>query len=147
MEINIKIEKMQITDIDNILDIEKSQNVKILSRKMLENDIKTSISMYYVARFNNQIIGYVAALYLSDHVDIESIVVDKNYTQNGVASKLMNHILTLSKSYRVKKIFIEVRVSNKPAIYLYEKFNFKNISLRKNYYSDKEDAYIYCLDL
>lgn len=38
---------------------------------------------------------------------------------------------------------LEVRVSNESAIKLYEKFGFKNVGIRKNYYQDNfEDAYL-----
>lgn len=147
MKNKISIEKMKIEDIDFILEIEKSQNVKILTKSMLENDINNSISMYYVAKLDNIIVGYIAALYLTDHIDIEAVVVDKKYTRQHIASLLIEYLITLARSYRVEKIFLEVRVSNSEAILLYEKYHFKNISLRKKYYDNKEDACVYELVL
>jgi ribosomal-protein-alanine N-acetyltransferase len=44
-----------------------------------------------------------------------------------------------------KKIFLEVRVSNSPAIELYNKTGFKRVSIRKNYYrlpDGREDALV-----
>ena len=44
-----------------------------------------------------------------------------------------------------KKIFLEVRVSNNPAIELYNKTGFKRVSIRKNYYrlpDGREDALV-----
>ena len=44
-----------------------------------------------------------------------------------------------------KKIFLEVRVSNEPAIGLYIKSGFKRVSVRKNYYRlpfGREDALV-----
>lgn len=147
MKTNVKIEKMTIEDIDEILRIQKSQNVKILTRGMLQNDIESSISMYYVAKIEQQIVGFIAAIYLTDHIDIEAIVVDKDYVRQHIASELLDYIIVLAKSYKVQKLFIEVRVSNIPAIFLYEKYNFKQISLRKKYYQNKEDAYVYELNI
>ena len=37
---------------------------------------------------------------------------------------------------------LEVRVSNVKAIALYQKFGFKNVAVRKRYYSNGEDAYL-----
>ena len=43
----------------------------------------------------------------------------------------------------MKDIFLEVRESNQVAINFYKKNNFKQISIRKGYYSDPtEDAII-----
>ena len=44
---------------------------------------------------------------------------------------------------KIKYITLEVRVSNQRAIYLYEKFGFKSLGVRKKYYQDNnEDALI-----
>ena len=40
----------------------------------------------------------------------------------------------------LKKLFLEVRESNLPAISLYEKYGFIKISQRKKYYKDGENA-------
>lgn len=53
-------------------------------------------------------------------------------------------------SSKVHKIFLEVCVHNQIAINLYKKFQFKEIGLRKNYYTTKngkEDALILVFDL
>ena len=39
----------------------------------------------------------------------------------------------------INEIFLEVRESNIPAISLYEKFKFKKISIRKNFYSNPNE--------
>jgi len=44
--------------------------------------------------------------------------------------------------YNAKQAFLEVRVSNKPAISLYEKLGFKVLRVIRGYYSDGEDAYV-----
>ena len=42
----------------------------------------------------------------------------------------------------INTITLEVRVSNKVAIALYEKYGFKKISVREKYYENVEDAYV-----
>jgi len=44
------------------------------------------------------------------------------------------------KSQKAKNLFLEVRQSNHAAKNLYSKMGFKTIGIRKNYYSDNEDA-------
>ena len=43
-----------------------------------------------------------------------------------------------------EKIYLEVRESNRTAIRLYEKFGFKKLAERKNYYGH-ENGFIYVL--
>jgi len=48
----------------------------------------------------------------------------------------------------VKRVYLEVRASNNPAISLYTSMEYSIFSTRKEYYRDPpEDAYIWSLDL
>ena len=63
---------------------------------------------------------------------------------------LIEHFLQEVKKIGVKNVYLEVRCSNQKAIKLYEKYNFKRIGIRKNYYrkdkkNQKEDGLIYNL--
>ena len=79
-------------------------------------------------------------------------MIDTMYRNNGIGSQLLD--LTLSKSGLIgsKVIFLETRKTNDTAIYLYNKYEFKKVGIRPNYYKTKdgkEDAIVYCkrLDL
>ena len=52
----------------------------------------------------------------------------------------MNRFISDAKSMAVETISLEVRISNHAAIALYEKCGFSRAIVRKNYYSDGEDA-------
>lgn len=72
-----------------------------------------------------------------------SIAVLAEYRRKGVGSALMNEAINVLKSkYDVDAIYLEVRVSNAPAISLYEKFGFEKVRIIKGYYRDGEDAYV-----
>ena len=140
---NITIRKMRQDDIEQCINIEKSHNIKILSKEILENDLKKDSNYYLVATLNNTLIGYIGLSYVLDTADIISIVVKKDYTKNGIASLLLREIISFCYKKEIKNIFLEVRKSNTPAQALYNKFGFFKISERKKYYNNIEDAYIY----
>ncbi len=72
-----------------------------------------------------------------------SIAVLKEYRRRGVGSALLSKTIDVMKNvYKVDAIYLEVRVSNTPAIRLYEKFGFKKARIWRGYYRDGEDAYI-----
>jgi len=48
----------------------------------------------------------------------------------------------LKNYYDTTEVYLEVRVSNTPAISLYEKLGFRVVGRIPRYYSDGEDAYI-----
>ena len=47
-----------------------------------------------------------------------------------------------AKALGARQSLLEVRVSNAPAIALYEKFGYERYGVRKNYYADGEDAFV-----
>lgn len=140
---NITIRKMRQDDIEQCINIEKSHNIKILSREILENDLKKDSNYYLVATLNNTLVGYIGLSYVLDTADIISIVVKKDYTKKGIASLLLSEIISFCYKKEIKDIFLEVRKSNTPAQTLYNKFGFFKISERKKYYNNIEDAYIF----
>ena len=137
------IEKLNILDIDNILNMQNNSGNNILSKENILRDLEDKNYLYFVYKRNNKIIGYIAASMLFDHIDILSILTDKNYLKLGIASKLLKYLINYSSNLNIFDIFLEVRKSNIPAQNLYKKFDFNIISVRKNYYKDNnEDAYV-----
>ena len=75
-----------------------------------------------------------------------SIAVSEDFRRKGVAKSLLINSMTAIKKYKIQEYVLEVRVSNYSAIKLYEKFNYKIESIKKNYYRDGENAYFMTLD-
>ena len=99
---------------------------------------------------NNKIVGYVLAQLEEEDKNkgkiqghITSISVLRTYRRLGVASKLMNHAINMMQEYYdADYVSLNVRVSNRPALHLYHKcLGFNVLSIEKEYYADKEDAY------
>ncbi|MDD3303823.1 MAG: ribosomal protein S18-alanine N-acetyltransferase [Clostridia bacterium] len=146
----IQIREITQDDIHALIEIEKSQNIVILKKKDILDDLtlNQNTSLYLCACYHNEIIGYIAAHYVVDTMDIISVVTEKNYESNGIATLLLSNIFDFAKIHEVKKIFLEVRKSNESAKKLYEKCNFNMIHTRKNYYKDNnEDACIYVKEI
>ena len=70
-----------------------------------------------------------------------------DYRGIGVASSLFEETFSELERIGIKKIFLEVRKSNRVAKKLYEKLGFKEISQRKNYYDGKEDAVVFLKEI
>ena len=140
---NIYTYELNQTDISDILLMEKEQNIKISSENILKNAIKSNTNKYYVAYLENKIVGYFGIDILPDFIDILTIVVKEEFKRKHIASFLLKEIFSIAKENNISKIFLEVRKSNIPAQKLYNKFGFKQINIRNNYYiNPKEDAII-----
>ena len=71
-----------------------------------------------------------------------NIAIDPAHQGKGFGKNLLQHVILQNETMGVKIISLEVRVSNKTAINLYENLGFSKDAIRPNYYSGspKEDA-------
>ena len=138
----INIEHFDISETNSLLFIQNELNLNILSKSNILDDLKNPNFNYIVAKVDNMIVGFATFLAISE-IEIECIVVKKEFQRMGIGTLLLEYIINTAKKRQIKNIFLEVRKSNISAISLYTKNKFEIISKRKNYYSDTgEDALI-----
>ena len=76
-----------------------------------------------------------------------NLAVHPDFRMQGIATELVERLVTALRENGVYCLMLEVRVSNFQAIALYTKLGFVQIGKRPNYYSHpKEDALILRLD-
>ena len=134
------IKKLTSDDIDyieQIFNLEKEIfKSSAFNKSYLDTLIKGDNSFIYVYLIDDKVSGYLMILDSIDVYEILAIATIEECRNKGIAQELLDKIKT-------KDIFLEVRKSNEKAINFYKKNNFKQISIRKGYYSDPtEDAII-----
>jgi [ribosomal protein S18]-alanine N-acetyltransferase len=67
--------------------------------------------------------------------------VDRAHRAQGVGTQLMQAFLERCRTQGLRRVTLEVRVSNATAIRFYTDFRFSVIDLLRTYYSDGEDGY------
>ncbi len=139
----IILKPLEQIDIDEIINLEKEQDIEISTKLNLSNSFNSNTEKYIIAWYNNIIVGYFGISISIDFIDILSICTKNEFKKNGIASLLLRNIISIANTNNIQKIFLEVRVSNIAAQNLYKKFGFEQINVRKNYYPDNfEDAII-----
>ena len=89
------------------------------------------------------LLGYMGQWYMAGEAHIVSIAVREDYRRQGVGELLIIGAVEMALRRDAQVLTLEVRVSNGPAIALYEKYGFKQVGMRRRYYSDNgEDAFI-----
>lgn len=111
----------------------------------LKNDFNNPNAFYFMAKLDDEIVGFTEIMKIVNEATIMNIATKSNKRSLGIASKLLKHIIEFAKSIGLKSITLEVNEHNLPAIHLYEKFNFKRIGLRKKYYNNTDNAIIMTL--
>ena len=138
MENKILISKMTNEDLYNISSILQSDFDDFWNYNILNNELKSTNSIYIVAKLDNEIIGFAGITTILDESEINNIVIKKQCRQKGYSKLLLNELINISKQRNCKKINLEVNSENIPAINLYKSFNFENVGLRKGYYNGKD---------
>ena len=92
----------------------------------------------YIYKENNINKGFIHIQNGIDIIDLLNIIVKPEFQNQGIGSILLKYIINNKED---KKIMLEVRSKNINAIKLYQKYDFKIINIRKNYYKD-DDAII-----
>lgn len=96
----------------------------------------------FVAEEAGEIAGYGCISVSFENCDLENVLVAEEYRRSGVGRKILNQLITEAKARGVENMFLEVRVSNSPAMRLYLSSGFVGVYARSRYYSDGEDCLV-----
>lgn len=139
---NLLIRKMTIQDLDILSPILQTDFDSFWTTSILMDELKKETSYYIVALLDNEIVGFGGFMQLYDEIHISNIVTKKNKRNIGIGTKMLDKLLNIAETRNYNTITLEVNEHNLPAISLYEKFGFKKIGLRKNYYYGTDSAII-----
>ena len=113
--------------------------------KLFQDEIEDSLKLYFVAYDENTVVGFGGMTQILDEGHIMKIAVTSNYRGRGIGREILTSLIENGVKNGLKSFTLEVRVSNIIAQRLYESLGFTNVGIRKKFYPDKEDAYIYWL--
>ena len=107
------------------------------SNNQIINQLNKNTNKSYGAFYNKSLVSFI----LGDLFNIEKIseyeilliYVCKFFRKKGLGTKLINQI-EINNSC-LKKIYLEVSKNNSDAILFYKKMKFKNVYIRKSYFS------------
>ena len=138
---NITIEKMGESHIEKLAVIEKECFSTPWSENALREELENSYTRFLVAVCDGEVSGYIGAHNILGEVYITNVAVSEKHRRKGMGEKLINSLISVCEIENAEFITLEVRESNKPAINLYKKMNFKDVGKRKNFYENpREDA-------
>lgn len=117
------------------------------SFKMLASSFESDNFIGVLAEDGGEIVGYGGITVAADSADIDNVAVTEPYRHSGVATAVLEELFSLARSYGVRRLYLEVRVSNSAAMSLYLKHGFKGAYARSRYYTDGEDCLVMVKEL
>lgn len=111
--------------------------------KQIQGTLDTKSSLIHYATVEETVVGFIMASVTFDIVDVFMVVVSEDYKQRSIGTKLFEALMAYCQEQHIAEILLETRITNTPAIGLYERVGFQQVGLRKAYYSSPiEDAII-----
>ena len=140
---NLKVRPAREDDIDRIFEIETLSFKEPYPKSLLYIYLKLTPELFFVIEKEGKVLGYIIGLVRLDKLGhIISLAVDPKERRKGYGTLLLKKLLKKFKELGVRKVRLEVRVSNKAAINLYKKHGFKIAYVIKKFYLNGEDAYV-----
>jgi [ribosomal protein S18]-alanine N-acetyltransferase len=134
-----------LDDLEKVYEIELRTQIAPWTMHQFQTEFDKPYSQFLLLTDDetDQIIaGYILFWNLFEEGQILTISVDLPFRRKGLAEKMLRKMIQLTELNKIKKILLDVRKSNTPAIQLYQKIGFSITHIRKEFYSNGEDAYL-----
>ena len=140
---NLVIRKLTESDVEPLAAIEARSFSMPWSAKDFSDLLKRDYCLYLVAEVDGRVVGCLGMTDICHEGNIDNVVVDEDWRGKGIAWQMMQEIFVRGARRGVEAYTLEVRISNQPAIRLYEKAGFVSEGIRPNFYEKPtEDAVI-----
>lgn len=133
---------MQMEDLDAIMAIEPTIYSHPWTRGNFSDSLKSGHHAW-VLEEDGKIVGYALTMMVLDEAHLLNLSVAKSHQKQGLGRYLLSHMIAVARHHNALNMFLEVRVSNKTAISLYENMGFCEMAIRRGYYpatQGREDA-------
>jgi ribosomal-protein-alanine N-acetyltransferase len=150
-----KIEKIDFQDIPEICEISVEQfNKNSWNLNLFEDEInRTKIGnnengkrFAYAIRQNGKIVSFIFFMLTEGmqgfDYNITNLATRNEFKNKGFATALLNFTKNLANKNNIHKIWLEARENNLIAMSFYKNFGFGLDYVRKNYYSNGDNACI-----
>lgn len=145
----VEFRAMRLDDIEQVCMIEQEAFPTPWTAEAFYNELTTNFFAHYlVIEKDEQLIGYGGMWTIIDEAHITNIAIRKPYQGLKLGEQLLTRMQEAAFKAGIKRMTLEVRVSNIVAQNLYKKLGFYTVGTRKEYYTDNnEDAYIMWVNL
>jgi [ribosomal protein S18]-alanine N-acetyltransferase len=138
----LEIRRLTYADLPQIIAIERRAFPTPWSLAMFVLELSKPSGICLTALSEGRVVGYLVCSRYDVVWHVMNIAIDPERLRQGIATALLEHLFTQADRPG-EQYTLEVRLSNDPAIALYEKFGFESAGVRPGYYHDnKEDALI-----
>jgi len=139
------VRRLAYSDLPSVVSIERRSFPAPWSLAMFVLELSKPSGICLAATEGEELLGYLVCSRYDRVWHLMNVAVAPERRRRGVASRLIGRLV--AEAGRELPFTLEVRVSNREAIAMYEKLGFHSAGVRPRYYQDNgEDALIMWLD-
>lgn len=139
----VVIRRLELDDVPAAREIERRSFPTPWSEAMFVLEISKASSVCLAADEDGVLVGYLCATRYAAIWHVMNVSVAPERRRRGIAGRLLAELFALTEGDEPAHYTLEVRVSNTPAIEMYERSGFRSAGVRRGYYADnREDAVI-----
>lgn len=127
-------------DLPKLMALERACFADAWTTEMMKNEFLRDGFCGVLAEEDGEIVGYLCGYSLFEDAELLKTAVLQERRGKGIGGLLLDAFTEKVLSQGAEQIFLEVRVTNTPALGLYLSRGFEKTRIRKRYYSDGEDA-------
>ena len=142
MNPDLTIRRLTYADLPQVIAIERRAFPTPWSLAMFVLELSKPSGICLAAVRDERVVGYLVCSRYDTVWHLMNVAVDDGARRQGIAAALLERLFERADRAGAQYT-LEVRLSNEPAIGLYERYGFHSAGLRRGYYHDnKEDALI-----
>lgn len=140
---NILIRPMRKEDAEAVAALEAAVFSQPWSHQDFLDVVEKENALYIVAADGERIVGCCGVWNICGDGNISNVLVEESLRCQGIGRFLLQTLIVWGEELGITAYTLEVRVSNVPAIHLYESLGFEKAGIRPHFYKKpEEDALI-----
>ena len=140
--VDVRIIRMRRRHLRAIMRIENQVYPRPWTIGVFTSELLARDRCYVVAKVGSTLVGYGGMLCSLDDAHITNVAVDPAWHRHKIGTRLLAALAQQARAEGRKNLTLEVRVSNKAAQAMYQRFGFAPAGIRQRYYEGVEDAIV-----
>ncbi|MGC4113862.1 MAG: ribosomal protein S18-alanine N-acetyltransferase [Myxococcales bacterium] len=138
-------------DLETVMVIENAAfkhpwSTELFARE-LEHDWSTVLLAEEASPKGPRIVGFIIFWLVHDEIHVLNVATAPAERGRGIARALLDECFARGKTKGAVLATLEVRRSNEAALRLYDRYGFRRVGIRPNYYADEgEDAIVMLME-
>jgi len=143
----ITVRDLHAADVPAVLALERTVFPTPWTEAMLRDELRATGRIYLALVDGETLVGYGGVMVVERDAHIMTLAVSPTRQRSGLGSRLLVALVDAALVRGADHLTLEVRVSNRAARALYEKFGFVPVGVRPRYYRDEDALVMWALEV